>query len=133
MPASDLNVVLVSGTVASEVERTETRNGDMLRFRLRSVRRWESHGEQKEAPNFFTVVVFGDLADAFGGRIRGKAHLVVHGRLEVRSFMGEGGTRKYETRVVASAIDVGGEQPSHPAKNEPNDRPEMEDDDWEGV
>ena len=102
---SDINLVIISGTLAGEPRQIATQKGSIgVSFRLKTVREYNG----KEYSAYVTVTHFGDGAAAVLASAQGTA-LVVSGRLDVESWDDKAGQRHYET--VVNAATVAGYQP----------------------
>ena len=110
----NLNRVLLIGHVLDDPEARTTFSGSaMLKFRLRVDRPQELAA--REASDIFDVVAWERLAEQVKLIIHRDALVLVEGRLQIRSFDGKDGRRKYVTEVVARSVDAlsrGGKEPT---------------------
>ena len=102
---SDINMVVISGTLAGEPRQIATQKGSIgVSFRLKTVREYNG----KEYSAHISVKHFGDGAQAVLASAQGTS-LVVSGRLDVESWDDKAGQKHYE--IVVKADTVAGYQP----------------------
>ena len=98
------NVVLV-GNLASDVEMREVGDGRRVAsFRLAVQRRFANQQGEREA-DFFPIVVWGKAAEACARYLTKGKKAGVGGRLQVRSYQGQDGGKRYVTEVVAEQVE----------------------------
>lgn len=98
------NVVLV-GNLASDVEMREVGDGRRVAsFRLAVQRRFVNQKGEREA-DFFPIVVWGKAAEACARYLAKGKKAGVGGRLQVRSYQGQDGGKRYVTEVVAEQVE----------------------------
>lgn len=111
---SDINMVMISGTLAGEPRQIATQKGSVgVSFRLRTVREYK--GQEYSA--HISVKHFGDGAQAVLASAQGTA-LVVTGRLDLESWEDKAGQKHYE--VVVRAETVAGYNPPPQAQPQYN-------------
>lgn len=102
---SDINMVVISGTLAGEPRQIATQKGSIgVSFRLKTVREYNG----KEYSAYVTCKHFGDGTAAVLASAQGTS-LVVSGRLDVESWDDKAGQKHYE--IVVKADTVAGYQP----------------------
>ena len=107
---SDINMVVISGTLTGEPRQIATQKGSMgVSFRIRTVREYNG----KEYSAHISVKHFGDGAAAVLASAQGTS-LVVSGRLDLESWEDKAGQKHYET--VVNAATVAGYQPPQQAQ-----------------
>lgn len=110
---SDINFVVLSGTLADAPRQIATQKGSMgVSFRLKTVREYGG----KEYSAHISVKHFGDAAQAVLASAQGTP-LVVSGRLELDSWEDKAGQKHYET--VVKADTVAGYNPPPQAQQQP--------------
>ncbi|MBS3975968.1 MAG: single-stranded DNA-binding protein [Syntrophomonadaceae bacterium] len=99
-----LNKVILIGRLTRDPELRYTPNGvAVATFSLAVDRSFVNQQGQREA-DFIRVKVWRKLAEVVANNL-GKGRLVaVEGRLEVRSYDAQDGTKRYETNVVADEV-----------------------------
>lgn len=99
-----LNKIILIGRLTKDVELRFTQEGKAVaNFTLAVDRPFKNQQGEKEA-DFIRIVTWGKLAENCANHI-GKGRLVaVDGRLQIRSYDGNDGQRKYITEVVADEV-----------------------------
>ena len=99
-----LNRIILIGRLTRDVELRFTQEGKAVaNFTLAVDRPFKNANGEKEA-DFIPVVVWGKLAENCSNYI-GKGRLVAaDGRLQIRSYEGKDGQRRYITEVVAEEV-----------------------------
>ncbi|KNZ42402.1 single-stranded DNA-binding protein [Acetobacterium bakii] len=118
-----MNKVILVGrlTRAPEVKNTTTGKA-VATFTLAVDRRFKNKDGQKEA-DFVPIVVWGKQAE-FAGQYLGKGSQIgASGRLQVRSYDGQDGQRRYVTEVVADEIKFLSSKPNNNNGNNHGDPP----------
>jgi len=100
-----LNRIVLIGRLTKDVDLRFTASGKpTANFTLAVDRPYRNQQGEKEA-DFIPVVVWNKLAEHCANYI-GKGRLVaVDGRLQIRSYDGNDGQRKYITEVVAETVE----------------------------
>ena len=106
--ASSLNRVMAIGNVGKEPELRYTPDGTATsRFSVAANRSWMApDGSWKEETEWFTVVVWRDLAEKVDAYIKKGQKVYVEGRLQTRKWTDPQGVEKRFTEVVANRIVV---------------------------
>ena len=99
-----LNRIILIGRLTRDVELRYTQEGKAVaNFTLAVDRPFKNQQGEKEA-DFIRTVVWGKLAEICANNLT-KGRLVgVDGRLQIRSYEGQDGQRKYITEVVAETV-----------------------------
>jgi len=99
-----LNRIILIGRLTRDVELRYTQEGKAVaNFTLAVDRPFKNQQGEKEA-DFIRTIVWGKQAENCANYI-GKGRLVaVDGRLQIRSYEGQDGDRKYITEVVAETV-----------------------------
>ena len=100
------STITLVGNLTREPELRHTPNGSVLaNFGLAVNRRWRAGEDWQEQTSFFNVVAWRELGENVAASLRRGDLVVVHGRLEQRSWTTDGGERRSTVEVVAD--DVG--------------------------
>lgn len=100
-----MNSVVLIGNLASDVEMREVGDGRRVAsFRLAVQRRFVNQQGEREA-DFFPIVVWGKAAEACARYLAKGKKAGVGGRLQVRSYQGQDGAKRYVTEVVAEQVE----------------------------
>ena len=99
-----MNKIILIGRLTKDVDLRFTESGKAVaNFTLAVDRPFKNQQGEKEA-DFIRIVVWGKQAENCANHI-GKGRLVaVDGRLQIRSYEGQDGDRKYITEVVAETV-----------------------------
>lgn len=100
-----MNSVVLIGNLASDVEMREVGDGRRVAsFRLAVQRRFSNKQGEREA-DFFPIVVWGKAAEACARYLAKGKKAGVGGRLQVRSYQGQDGAKRYVTEIVAEQVE----------------------------
>jgi single-strand DNA-binding protein len=100
------STITLVGNLTREPELRHTPNGSVVaNFGLAVNRRWRAGEDWQEQTSFFNVVAWRELGENVASSLRRGDLVVVHGRLEQRSWTTEAGDRRSTVEVVAD--DVG--------------------------
>ncbi|AWW28372.1 MULTISPECIES: single-stranded DNA-binding protein [unclassified Acetobacterium] len=99
-----MNKVNLVGRLTRDPEVKNTTTGKAVAtFTLAVDRRFKNKDGQKEA-DFVPIVVWGKQAEFVGQYLSKGSQIGVSGRLQVRSYDGQDGQRRYVTEVVADEV-----------------------------
>jgi single-strand DNA-binding protein len=99
-----MNKVILIGRLTRDPEVKNTTTGKAVAtFTLAVDRRFKNKDGQKEA-DFVPIVVWGKQAEFAGQYLSKGSQIGVSGRLQVRSYDGQDGQRRYVTEVVADEV-----------------------------
>lgn len=99
-----MNKVILMGRLTRDPEVKNTTTGKAVAtFTLAVDRRFKNKDGQKEA-DFVPIVVWGKQAEFAGQYLSKGSQIGVSGRLQVRSYDGQDGQRRYVTEVVADEV-----------------------------
>jgi single-strand DNA-binding protein len=97
--------VTIVGNITREPELRYTSGGRALaNFGVAVNRRYQSGGEWQEQTSFFNVTAWADLAENVAASLPKGARVVVHGRLEQRSWETNEGEKRSVVEIVADDI-----------------------------
>ena len=99
-----LNRVILIGRLTADPEQRYTQNGTAVtNFRLAVDRPYTSQSGQREA-DFIPVVVWDKQAETCANYLNKGRLVAVDGRLQVRSYDAQDGSRRWVTEVVAQDV-----------------------------
>jgi single-strand DNA-binding protein len=99
-----MNKIILIGRLTKDVDLRFTESGKAVANFTLAVDRPYKNQKGKQEADFIRIVVWGKLAENCGNHL-GKGRLVaVDGRLQIRSYEGQDGDRKYITEVVAETV-----------------------------
>ncbi|MBI4302389.1 MAG: single-stranded DNA-binding protein [Chloroflexi bacterium] len=101
-----LNKVIVIGNVGTDPEMRYTPTGNpVTSFRLAVSRNYNSpEGERRQETEWFTVVAWNRLAENCNQFLNKGSRAYVEGRLQIRSWEGPDGQRRFRPEVVANTV-----------------------------
>ena len=135
---ASLNKVMIIGNLGSEPEMRFTPNGNpVTSFRIATNRMYTTpDGERKQETEWFSVVVWGKLAEQCNQFLTKGRLVYAEGRLSTRSWEGQDGQKRYRTEVVANQVSFldrqgGGGAPSAENREEGGSGGGATNGDWE--
>ena len=93
-----------------EVRYTQTGKA-VASFTLAVNRRFVRNADQQQA-DFIPIVVWDKLAEICGNNLVKGSQVLVEGRMQIRSYDAQDGTKRYVTEVVAQDIEFMGSRPT---------------------
>lgn len=118
-----MNKIILLGRLVKDPEVKYTNNGKVVAMFTLAVNRPYSSQDGKQEADFISVVVWGKSAETIGNCVTKGQRLLVEGRLQIRSYDANDGTKKYVTEVVAynfEFIEKKGDKTT-PVPNAPKD------------
>lgn len=118
-----MNKVILVGRLTRDPEVKYTPSGRMVAtFTLAVDRPFTSAAAkekgEKEA-DFIPIVVWGNTAEFCGNYLNKGSKILVEGRLQLRSYDGKDGQKRYVTEVIASGIESLERRTNTVSKDEP--------------
>lgn len=92
------------GRLTRDPEVRYTQTGKVVTTFNLAVDRFTAPGGQKEA-DFIPIVVWGKSAEACGNSISKGSKVLVDGRLQIRSYEGKDGQKRWATEVIAQHVE----------------------------
>ena len=106
-----MNKVIISGRLARDPEMRYTTSGKAVASFNLAVNRRRSANDQQTA-DFIPVVAWEKLAEICGNNLIKGSQVLVEGRMQIRSYEAQDGSKRYVTEVVANEIEFIGPKPS---------------------
>jgi single-strand DNA-binding protein len=97
-----MNKVILCGRLVRDPEIRTTQSGKMTTGFTLAVDRYTSG--KKEA-DFISIVTWEKLAENCGNSLSKGSRALVEGRLQIRSFDGKDGQKRWVTEVIAQAVE----------------------------
>ena len=91
-----MNIVMLSGNIAQDIELKETQNGNQLAKLRVATSEWNG---TERVPEFHNVIMWGDDAARAHQHLGKGDGIVLHGRIASRSWEADDGTKKYMTEI----------------------------------
>lgn len=100
-----MNKVIISGRLTRDCDVRYTTSGKVVcQFTLAVDRPFTNQDGQREA-DFINIVVWGKIAELCGNSLAKGHRALVEGRLQLRSYDGKDGAKRYVTEVVANSVE----------------------------
>ena len=101
-----LNKVMIIGNVGTDPEMRYTPNGNpVTSFRMAVSRNYTApDGERRQETEWFTVVAWNKLAETCNQFLNKGSRAYVEGRLQIRSWEGQDGMRRFRPEIVANTV-----------------------------
>lgn len=98
-----MNSCTFIGNLGKSPEVRFTKTGKAVAsFSIGVKREWESTaGDKKEFTDWVNVVAWGKLGEYCGNNMDKGTRVIVHGRMQTRSYETADGTKKYVTEIIA--------------------------------
>jgi len=105
----NLNKAFLIGNLTRDPELKTLPSGtSVASFGVATNRVWKNQqGERQEEVQFHNVVVFGKQAETTSQYLTKGSLVFVEGRIQTRSWEGQGGQKNYRTEIVAERIQFG--------------------------
>lgn len=101
-----MNKVILVGRLTRDPDIKNTTSGkSVASFTLAVDRRFKNKDGQKEA-DFVPIVVWGKQAEFVGKYMSKGSQCSLSGRLQVRSYDAQDGTKRYVTEVIADEVNL---------------------------
>lgn len=108
-----MNRVILAGRLVRDPEVRYTQTGKAVAsFTLAVNRRFSRSAEQNTA-DFIPIVVWDKLAEICGNNLVKGSQVLVEGRIQVRSYDAQDGSKRYVTEVIAQDIEFMGSRPAN--------------------
>lgn len=139
--ARGINKVILIGHLGQDPElRAMPSGGSVANLRLATTESWRDKqtGENKEATEWHTVVLFGRTAEVAQQYLRKGSQVYIEGRLRTRKWQDKTGQDRYSTEIVANDMQmIGGRGEGGGARGGGDERrgapaPAGGEDDWGG-
>jgi single-strand DNA-binding protein len=104
----NLAPITIIGNLTADPELTFTTNGQArLAFGVASNHIWyDQDGEKQEKPSYFNIIAWRYLAENSARVLEKGVGVVVHGRLEQRSYEDKEGNKRSAVEVIAEEIAI---------------------------
>ena len=107
-----MNKVILSGRLARDPEVRYTQSGKAVASITLAVNRRFSRksNDQQPTADFIPIVAWDKLAEICGNNLIKGSQILVEGRMQVRSYDANDGTKRYVTEVVVRDIEFMGDK-----------------------
>lgn len=100
-----MNKIILLGRLVKDPEVKYTNNGKVVAMFTLAVNRPYSSQDGKQEADFISVVVWGKSAETIGNCVTKGQRLLVEGRLQIRSYEGNDGSKRWVTEVIADRFE----------------------------
>ena len=108
-----MNKVILSGRLVRDPEIRYTQTGKAVASFTLAVNRRFSSSDAQQTADFIPIVAWEKLAEICGNNLIKGSQIVVDGRMQVRSYEAQDGSKRYVTEVVANDIEFMGSKMQH--------------------
>lgn len=105
-----MNKVILVGRLAMDPSVRYTTTGKATALFNLAVNRRVGQGKEQQA-DFIPIVAWEKLAEIAGNNLMKGSQILVEGRMQVRNYDAQDGTKRYVTEVVAQHIEFMGSKP----------------------
>ena len=99
-----MNKVILIGRLVKDPEISYTQSGKgVASFVLAVDRRFSKEGQQ--TADFIPIVAWNKLAEIIGNNLTKGRRISVEGRMQVRNYDAQDGTKRYVTEVIADEVE----------------------------
>lgn len=121
-----MNKVILAGRLARDPELRYTQSGKAVATVTLAVSRRFSRNSSDQQPtaDFIPIVAWEKLAEICGNNLIKGSQVLVEGRMQVRSYEAQDGSKRYVTEVVANEIEFMGSKPQHEGGYQPAAAPQ---------
>ena len=105
----NLNKVIIIGRLAADPEsRTTTTGQEVVSLRVATNRTWNNQaGQKQEQVEFHSITLWGRLAQIANQYLKKGGLVMIEGRLQTRSWVGQDTQKRYRTEIVAENMQIG--------------------------
>ena len=107
-----MNKVIIVGRLTRDPEVRYTQSGKAVASFTVAVNRRFSRSDQQNTADFIPVVAWEKLAEICGNNLIKGSQVLVEGRLQVRNYDAQDGSKRYVTEIVAQEIEFMGGKPN---------------------
>lgn len=108
-----MNKVILAGRLVRDPEVRYTQTGKAVAsFTLAVNRRFSRNADQQNSADFIPIVVWDKLAEVCGNNLVKGSQVLIEGRMQVRSYDAQDGSKRYVTEVIAQDIEFMGSRPA---------------------
>ncbi len=106
-----MNKVILVGRLARDPEVRYTQTGKAVAsFSLAVSRRFTRASDQQNTADFIPIIAWEKLAEICGNNLIKGSQILVEGRMQVRNYDAQDGSKRYVTEVVAQDIEFMGKK-----------------------
>ena len=106
---SDLNVIVLKGRLVADADHKVTSGGSSLTTARIAVNRWipgKNGSDGREKTSYFSLALWGGLADHYGSKLTKGARLIVHGSMEQSEWEDSEGKKRSDYEIRVDSLDL---------------------------
>ena len=108
-----MNKVILAGRLVRDPEVRYTQTGKAVAsFTLAVNRRFSRSADQQQTADFIPIVVWDKLAEVCGNNLVKGSQVLIEGRIQIRSYDAQDGSKRYDTEVIAQELEFMGSRPT---------------------
>lgn len=100
-----MNKIILLGRLTADPEVKYTNTGKAVAQFTLAVNRPIKNAEGNYEADFINVVVWNKTAEVVGNHIQKGQRLLVEGRLQIRNYTAQDGSKRYVTEVIADRVE----------------------------
>ena len=100
-----MNKIILLGRLTKDPEVRYTSTGKVVAQGNLAVDRPFTNADGKREADFIPVVIWGKSAETFGNNVKKGQRVLVEGRLQIRSYDAQDGSKKWVTEVIANGFE----------------------------
>jgi len=106
----NLNKIFLIGRLTQEPEMRSTPSGQTVTtLRIATNRVWtdQASGQKREATEYHTIIAWSRLGEIADQYLRKGGLVMIEGRIQTRSWVGQDNIKRYTTEIVAENLQLG--------------------------
>lgn len=114
-----MNKVILAGRLVRDPEVRYTQTGKAVASFTLAVNRRFSNSDAQQTADFIPIVVWDKLAEVCGNNLVKGSQVLIEGRIQIRSYDAQDGSKRYVTEVIAHEIEFMGSKPINNVQTPP--------------
>jgi len=114
-----MNKVILAGRLVRDPEVRYTQTGKAVASFTLAVNRRFSSSDAQQTADFIPIVVWDKLAEVCGNNLVKGSQVLIEGRIQIRSYDAQDGSKRYVTEVIAHEIEFMGSKPINNVQTPP--------------
>ncbi|WP_302487213.1 single-stranded DNA-binding protein [uncultured Megamonas sp.] len=107
-----MNKVILAGRLVRDPEVRYTQTGKAVASFTLAVNRRFSRSADQQTADFIPIVVWDKLAEVCGNNLVKGSQVLIEGRIQIRSYDAQDGSKRYVTEVIAQELEFMGSRPA---------------------
>ena len=108
-----MNKVILAGRLVRDPELRYTQTGKaVVSFSLAVNRRFSRNTNKEQTADFIPIIVWDKLAEVCSKHLFKGSQILVEGRMQIRSYAAQDGSKRYVTEVIAQELEFMGSKPT---------------------